>query len=374
MARSVNAEVLTSQVRRLILAALAAFLLVPSGFAASQLQPLKFIERITFVTGLHPTSGLAGFPARDYGGLAGNPVGALVRAPFSGCVPRNRPWGWLPYQSPNEGFGGARVYLTRTKTGQTAYLSHLGNPSYGGIFLKPGECFRQGDPVGHLWSWPGNPGRTHTHMGYQGGDPLYTLVDTAGRFRIQEGPVWTPQEQVFPRPVLRHEGQWWRVQVGQKRLYQGGEEKARQVYNVQKLARTINLHFKTKYKQSPLVGWGLPMVRIARRYDVDPRLLAAIASCETTGGTRGGGPQVNNDFGLLLPNGEHRPFKSRKQAILYISKLLHDKYVGKGLNTIEKIGAKYAPTSARNDPHGKNHHWVNCVTGVYKALHGTRFI
>jgi len=360
-------------VRRLILAALAAFLLVPSAYAASLVQPLRFITPLYGVGIAHPTSGLSGFPARDYMSRGG----ALVRAPFSGCVPSWRPWGKLAYQNPRAGFGGSRIYLERTKTGDQAYLAHFGlNHPYGDLFLKPGQCFKQGDPVGIVWGWPGNPGRSHIHMGYQGGDPLYELVSTDGTFRIVEGPVWQPgpDGKVFPRPRLRHEGQFWRVYVGQKKVYQGGEEKARRVYNQQKLARTINLWFRRKYKQSPLVGWGLPMVRISRRYDVDPRLPAAIASCETSGGTRGGGPQVNNDFGLLVKGGDHRQFKSRKQAILYLAKLLHDKYVSKGRDTIVEIGARYAPTSASNDPAGKNHRWVSCVTGVYKQLHGTRFL
>lgn len=359
--------------RRLILAALAAFLLVPSSYAASQVAPLRFVTPLYAVGGYHPTSGLAGFGARDYMSRGG----ALVRAPFSGCVPRSRPWGRLSTQIPSAGFGGSRIYLERTKTGDEAYLAHFGlNHPYGDLFLRPGECFKQGDPVGIVWSWPNDPGRSHIHMGYQGGDPLYELVSTDGSFRIVEGPVWKPgpDGKVFPRPRLRHEGQFWRVYVGKKKVYQGGESKARQVYNFQKLARTINLHFRETYKDSPLVGWGLPMVRISRRYDIDPRLPAAIASCETSGGTNGNGPSVNNDFGLLVGHNTHRSFSSRKAAITYLAKLLDEKYVSKGLDTIPEIGAKYAPLGAGNDPGGKNSRWVNCVTSVYKKLNGTRFL
>lgn len=359
--------------RRLILAALAAILLVPSSYAASQVAPLRFIEHVSSVTAEHPTSGLPGFPARDY--LARG--GSLVRAPFSGCVPTSRPWGRLGTQNPSGGFGGSRIYLRQNTTGRQAYLAHFGLVNYyGDLYLKPGECFRQGDPVGSLWLWPGNPGRSHSHMGWQGGDPLVRLVDRNGNFLIREGPVWKPgpDGKVFPRPILRHEGKWWRVQVGQKRVYQGGETKAREVYNAQKLARTINLHFKRTYNLSPLVGWGLAMVRISRRYDIDPRLPAAIASCETSGGTNGTGPAFNNDFGLLTSRSQHRRFQSRKQAILYLAELLSKRYVGKGLTTIPEIGAKYAPVGAGNDPRNKNSRWVGCVTAVYKKLNGTRFL
>lgn len=337
----------------------------------AQVKPLKFIEHVSSMTGLHPTSGLPGFPARDY--LARG--GSLVRAPFSGCVPTNRPWGRLATQLPSAGFGGSRIYLRQNTTGRTAYLAHFGltNP-YGDLYLRPGRCFRQGDPVGTLWLWPGNPGRSHSHMGWQGGDPAYKLVDRHGNFLINEGPVWTPTERVFPRPILRHEGKWWRVQVGDKRVYQGGQEKAGRVYNRQKLARRINLHFKHRYGDSPLVGFGLTFVRVNRARDVDPRLSAAIASCETAGGTKGNGPKVNNDFGLLVRGGRHRQFDSRKDAITYLANLLHSRYLTKGLDTIEKIGAKYAPRGAKNDPNDKNRHWVGCVTRTYKSLNGTKYL
>jgi hypothetical protein len=331
-----------------------------------------FVEP-SYAGGPHPTSGLSGFPARDYMTRGGT----LVRAPFTGCVPTWRPWGRLGHQNPSAGFGGSRVYLERTKTGDEAYLAHFGlNHPYGDIYLRPGQCFRQGDPVGIVWDWPNNPGRSHIHMGYQGGDPLYALVNSNGTFRIQEGPTWEPgpDGQIFPRVLLRHEGQWWRVIVGEKKVYQGGQAKATEIYNARKLARTINLHFKNTYRDSPLVGWGLQMVRLFRARDLDPRLPAAIASCETSGGTRGTGPGVNNDFGLLLPQGGHRRFESRRLALAYLARLLDTQYVDKGFDTIGEISGKYAPVGAGNDPHNKNERWAGCVKAVYIKLNGTRFL
>lgn len=365
---------------RRVLAALLAVAAVATAPVAAQavVKPPKFITPLYAVGGAHPTSGLSGFPARDYMSRGG----ALVRAPFSGCVPRTRPWGRLSTQIPSAGFGGSRIYLERTKTGDQAYLAHFGlNHPYGDLFLKPGECFRQGDPVGIVWAWPSDPGRSHIHMGFQGGDPLYTLVSTDGSFRIVEGPVWKPGPggQVFPRPILRHEGQWWRVQVGQKRVYQGGEEKARRVYSYQKLARRIDLHFRAYNAESPLIGWGLVIVREFRARDVDPRLGAAIGTCETSAGTKGAGPAVNNDFGLLVWNpdqrrSENRRFKSRKQAIRYLAELLEKKYIGQGLTRLVEIARKYAPDGASNDPAGLNRHWLNCVARWYKHLGGTRYL
>lgn len=341
-----------------------------SSLTAPQVSPLKFVDPLYSVGGPHPTSGLAGFPARDY---MTKPY-AIMRAPFTGCVPRNRPWGRAPLQAPSLGFGGSRIYLTQTKTGLTTYIAHLGlNSPYGDLFVRPGECFRQGDPIATVWNWPGDPGRSHPHMGWQGGDPLIKLVDRYGNFVIQEGPIWTPIEKVFPRVLLRHEGDKWRVRAGDKRIYQGGEDRARVVYNRQKLARRINLHFKYKFKNSPLVGFGLMYVREFRRQGVDPRIGAAIATCETGAGLKGNGPAINNDFGIFK-NGKLRSFSTRKAAIRYLAELLAQKYLDQGRATIVSIGAKYAPRGAKNDPNDKNKNWVNCVTGVYQALNGTSYL
>lgn len=45
--------------------------------------------------------------------------------------------------------------------------------------------------------------------------------------------------------------------------------------------------------------------------------------------------------------------------------LLQNNYFGKGLDTIEKIGAKYCPVGADNDPNGLNQYWVPGVTRIY---------
>lgn len=332
----------------------------------SSSQPL-FMDRISIVGGPHPTSGLPGFPARDYLG----PGEQIVRAPFNGCVPtvNLRPWGWARVQNPAAGFGGMRIYLTNTTNSRQAYGAH-----FGFLFLRPGQCFKQGDPVGKVWWWPNDAGRSHIHLGYQGGDPLFTLIDRNGRFLIKY--VEPKPEKKFLKPRLVLEDTSWIVRVGNKVVYKGGREKANQVYKRQKVARLINLHFRREFKDSPLVGFGLDFAQIAGRYDVDPRLEAAIASCETSGGTKGDGPKVRNDFGLLLPGSSfrHREFDTRRDAILYLSKLLRTKYIDTGRATIEEIGARYAPVGASNDPNNKNSRWVTCVTKYYKELNGTRYL
>lgn len=46
-------------------------------------------------------------------------------------------------------------------------------------------------------------------------------------------------------------------------------------------------------------------------------------------------------------------------------------YFDIGLNTIEKIGAKYCPVGAKNDPTGINKNWVPGVTNFYNQMKGS---
>lgn len=47
--------------------------------------------------------------------------------------------------------------------------------------------------------------------------------------------------------------------------------------------------------------------------------------------------------------------------------LLLNNYFAKGLDTIEKIGSKYCPVGAQNDPKGLNNNWVPSVTSIYNS-------
>jgi len=104
----------------------------------------------------HSTSGLPGFPAYDFMAKAGTPV----YAPTDGIVDPNRGYGWLPTQNPAAGFGGARMYI-RGSNGRVYYLAHMAK----NLVAKPGQRVRQGQLIGYVWNWTGDPGRSHVHMG-----------------------------------------------------------------------------------------------------------------------------------------------------------------------------------------------------------------
>lgn len=105
-------------------------------------------------------------------------------------------------------------------------------------------------------------------------------------------------------------------------------------------------------------------VDAARRNDLDPNLLMAIAMHETGRGTSSAFRNKKNAMGVSDRRGPVT-FRSVEQSIYYMAEQLRRNYVGKGLTTIEQIGRKYAPVGAGNDPKGLNKHWV---TGVARYM------
>lgn len=105
-------------------------------------------------------------------------------------------------------------------------------------------------------------------------------------------------------------------------------------------------------------------VDAARRNDLDPNLLMAIAMHETGRGTSSAFRNKKNAMGVSDRRGPVT-FRSVEQSIYYMAEQLRKHYVGKGLTTIEQIGKKYAPVGAGNDPKGLNKHWV---TGVARYM------
>lgn len=116
---------------------------------------------------------------------------------------------------------------------------------------------------------------------------------------------------------------------------------------------------------SPLVGIGRTMVAEAAGSGPDPRLLAAIALQETRLGTAGGGPAVDNPFGL----GPGLAFPSWAAAIALAVATL-DTMHADGARTIAEIAVHWAPVGAANDPTGLNANWVGGVSHAYAALGG----
>lgn len=106
-------------------------------------------------------------------------------------------------------------------------------------------------------------------------------------------------------------------------------------------------NFFKKYK-SPLANQGETFVKAADMYNLDYRLLPAIAMQESNGGKKiieGS----KNPFGYGIYGKLVLKFGSWEEAIERVSRALKQDYLDKGLKTPTQIMAKYTPPSMEKD-------------------------
>jgi beta-N-acetylglucosaminidase len=118
-----------------------------------------------------------------------------------------------------------------------------------------------------------------------------------------------------------------------------------------------------------LRGMGEIFIREGKRYNIDPAFLAAVAQHETGNGKSKAAMEKNNIAGMMGANGL-RSYSSVEASIIDMARNLSNNYLDKGFTTIPKIGSKYAPIGAENDPTGLNNHWVTGVSHYLDQLKG----
>lgn len=135
------------------------------------------------------------------------------------------------------------------------------------------------------------------------------------------------------------------------------------------LADTIDEFLRGK--GSPLEGYGDSFVWYGELYDVDPRLIVAIAGAESSFGTRVGCRDSKgvfhansyNAWNWFYQGGCPSPMSSWDEGIRRVTKGIGGSlYFGAGRNTIQKIAEIYTET--------EREHWIRNVTYFYKALGG----
>ncbi len=118
----------------------------------------------------------------------------------------------------------------------------------------------------------------------------------------------------------------------------------------------------------------------AAKYGIDPTILAAISILETGHGSSNAVRKFNNVGGMMDKNSPRMrgflKFGSIDEGIDAMAKNLKEKYLDEGLDTIKKIGRKYAPVGRRvtNDPNHSNAKWPRDVTNIYNELGGKGFL
>lgn len=116
--------------------------------------------------------------------------------------------------------------------------------------------------------------------------------------------------------------------------------------------------FFAKYK-SPLEPYAADIIAASDRYDIDFRLLPAIAMQESTL-CRRVIQGSNNCWGFGIHGGKVTTFNNYPEAIETITKTLATKYRENGLVTPEEIAQMYNPTNTNN--------WVENVTSFMNLL------
>lgn len=106
----------------------------------------------------------------------------------------------------------------------------------------------------------------------------------------------------------------------------------------------------------------------AEEYGVDWKMAVSISAWETGYWTSSLYHNNKNIGGLYCK--EFLKYNTLDEGIEAFVSNLKRNYYDKGLNTIEKIGAKYCPVGASNDPTGLNKNWIPGVTKIYNSLEG----
>ncbi|MGE6368316.1 glucosaminidase domain-containing protein [Planococcus kocurii] len=119
--------------------------------------------------------------------------------------------------------------------------------------------------------------------------------------------------------------------------------------------------------EGKLDGTAAHFINAGKKYDLDPNLLSAIAIHETGNGSSRAVNDKNNVAGMMGKNGL-RSYASVEDSIFDMARNLRQNYLNEGKDTIAKIGAKYAPVGAANDPTGLNNHWTQGVSSHYSKL------
>ena len=99
--------------------------------------------------------------------------------------------------------------------------------------------------------------------------------------------------------------------------------------------------YLTKHN-SPLAEYAAEFVISADKYNIDWRLVPAIAGVESTFGKR---IPYNSFNAYGWANGDYS-FKSWEDSIEIVTRTLREKYIDKGAPSIAKIARRYAPPSS----------------------------
>ena len=129
--------------------------------------------------------------------------------------------------------------------------------------------------------------------------------------------------------------------------------------------------FEKNAKGGALEGKAKEIVKIAKKHKVPPNLFMAIIASESEWGKGINAIKQKNPLSLMGNRSiEDSTFPIIEKGLEAGAKNLYDLYISEGLTTPKKIGPKYAPIGASNDPSNMNKRWVPTVQSIMKQLSG----
>ncbi|MGG3466030.1 glucosaminidase domain-containing protein [Neobacillus pocheonensis] len=116
-----------------------------------------------------------------------------------------------------------------------------------------------------------------------------------------------------------------------------------------------------------LADLGELFIEAGKKYNINPNLLASVAIHESGNGKSRAANEKNNIAGMMGRDGL-KQYDTVAESIFDMARNLRKNYLDKGFDSIAKIGTKYAPIGADNDPTGLNNHWVKGVNNYFHSL------
>lgn len=122
--------------------------------------------------------------------------------------------------------------------------------------------------------------------------------------------------------------------------------------------RTMLLEKFLSKHQSPMSSHAGLIVEKSDEFNLDFRLIPAIAMCESNLGKRIPSHDSFNPFGIAVFTGQisGKKFESWEHAISWVAQYLKTNYYDRNIRELNAIGAIWAPPSVEN-----GNSWANCV-------------
>lgn len=127
----------------------------------------------------------------------------------------------------------------------------------------------------------------------------------------------------------------------------------------------LKLFIERYQPTSPFLSLTDYLVTTADTYQLDFRLLPAIAMCESGLGTHIPAHDSYNAWGIAVYTGKQngKIFNDWEHAIDWVGKFIREKFYNRSITDLTEIGAIWAPPSVAN-----NDSWATCVTGFMDKI------